>query len=446
MLEKERRELLDKDRTYVWHPFTQMKDYAERDHLLVERAEGVFVYDAEGNRYYDTNSSWWVNVHGHGHPRLREAAARQMEQIDHTMFSGMTHRPGIELAEQLVRRSPAGLDKVFYSDNGSTAVEVALKMSFQYWRQSGKPDKTKFVFLDGSYHGDTIGAVSVGGVDLYHSIFKPMLFHAYRVPSPSPQAEGGVGPERALDALRELFAAEADRIAGIIVEPMIQAAGGMLMHPADYVAGVRELCTRYGVHMIADEVAVGFGRTGRLFACEHAGVTPDFMCLSKGLTAGIVPLSATLATAEVFEAFYDDYERFKQFFHGHSFTGNPVACAIALESLRMLDEPETQARMAAGAEALAAEAQRFAARPHTGRLRTLGHVAAFELFADAAAGVRFDSARRTGFQVYLEGLREGLLLRPLGDTLYFWLPLCVEPEQVRDIADRTERVLDRLGL
>lgn len=450
-------ELLRKDRQYVWHPFTQMKDYEQQNHLLIDKAEGVYLYDADGSRYYDTISSWWVNVHGHAHPRIKAALARQMDLMDHIQFSGLTHRNGIELAEKLVEITPAGLSRVFYSDNGSTAVEVALKMSFQYWQQSGRKEKSRFAFMDNSYHGDTIGAVSVGGVPLYHSLFKPLLFSAHRVPSPAVlfTADAGAadraeaeesGVVKALGAVQALFEAHGDELAAIIVEPLVQAAGGMLVYPPSYLAGLRDLCSRYEVHLIADEVAVGFGRTGRMFACEHAAISPDIMCLSKGLTAGIIPLAATLCTEEIYSAFYDDYDTQKTFFHGHSFTGNPVAAAVALESLRIFAEEQVQERVQETSALLQSELPAFGQLDHVGHLRGLGMIGAFDLLADPSKGVPFDGSLRMGYQVYQEGLKEGLILRPLGDTIYFWLPLCVTPEQVKDITARTMKVLHGLKL
>lgn len=448
-----KQELLQKDRQYVWHPFTQMKDYAAHDHLLIEKAEGIYLYGADGNRYYDTTSSWWVNIHGHSHPRIKAAIARQLEQTDHVMFSGLTHQPGIELAEKLVEITPDGLNRVFYSDNGSTAVEVAIKMSFQYWQQVGRKDKVKFVYMDNSYHGDTIGAVSVGGVDLFHSMFKPLLFHACKVPSPNlcewhdHSAHGEQEcVESCLRQIEQLFEQDAHDIAAFIIEPMIQAAGGMIIYPASYLKGVRELCTRYRIHLIADEVAVGFGRTGTMFGCEHAQIAPDMMCLSKGLTAGVIPMSATLCTDEIYAAFYDDFTTLKTFFHGHSFTGNPLAAAVALESLRIFQDEHVLEHVSESAVHLKEQLRRFDAYRRVGDLRSLGMVAAMDLFADKAARQRFDYTERAGYRVYLEGLKEGLILRPLGDTIYFWLPLCTTVPQITDILDRTERVLQRLGM
>ncbi|MDB5054854.1 MAG: adenosylmethionine--8-amino-7-oxononanoate aminotransferase BioA [Bacilli bacterium] len=448
-----KQELLRKDRQYVWHPFTQMKDYADMDPIVIEKAEGVYLYDADGQRYYDTNSSWWVNLLGHSHPRIKQAIARQLECMDHVMFSGLTHAPGIELAEKLIEITPQGLSKVFYSDNGSTSVEVALKMSFQYWQQTERKTKKKFVFVENSYHGDTLGAVSVGGVDEYHSVFRPLLFSAHAVPSPNVWAWPDTSEQGAhacvahcLDAVRRRFESSASEIAALIVEPMIQAAGGMIMYPAAYLRGLRELCTQFEVHLIADEVATGFGRTGRMFGCDHAGITPDLMCLSKGITAGVMPLAATLCTDAVFDAFYDDYETLKTFTHGHSFTGNPIATATALETMRIFEDEPIMEQVQESAAYLREQMQAFSAFTHVDQIRSLGMIAAFELFADKANKQRFDFKERIGFKAYQAGLKEGLFLRPLGDTLYYWLPLCTTKAQIADIIKRTQKVLLTLGM
>lgn len=445
-----KRTLLDKDRKYVWHPFTQMKDYEQEDHVLLEKAEGIYVYDADGNRYADTVSSWWVNIHGHGHPRIKSAMERQFAQMDHVMFSGFTHQPGIELAEQLVQITPEGLNKVFYSDNGSTAVEVALKMSFQAWQQSGHPNKTRFVFMENSYHGDTIGAVSVGGVELFHSMYKPLLFQTFKVPSPYIYQWPGEDEEacirECLQAVEALFEQHHEEIAAFIIEPMVQAAGGMIIYPASYVKGVRELCTRYGIHLIADEVAVGFGRTGKMFACQHASISPDIICLSKGITAGTVPLAATLCTDEIYNAFYDDYSTMKTFFHGHSFTGNPVTAAVALESLKIFEDEQTMANMQMRIPTFQRGLHRFRSFEHVGDVRQIGYIGAIELVKDRKTKELFPFEERIGTKVYKAGLNEGLILRPLGHLIYFWLPLCTTAEQIEEILGKTERVLEKLRL
>jgi adenosylmethionine-8-amino-7-oxononanoate aminotransferase len=453
MQPSKKNQLFNNDRNYVWHPFTQMKDYAEQDHVLIEKAEGVFLFDADGNRYYDTNSSWWVNIHGHAHPRIRDAINNQFQQMDHVMFSGLTHPSAIELAEKLVMLSPEGLNKVFYSDNGSTAVEVAVKMSFQYWQHKGQKEKCKFIYLDQSYHGDTMGAVSVGGVEIYHATFKSLMFKSYNVPSPhSLKWENGEFESKeaclsfCITALRDRLEQSSHEVAAIIVEPMIQAAGGMLMVPAEYLRAVRELCDEFNVHLIADEVATGFGRTGKMFACEHTNLTPDLMCLSKGITAGVMPLSVTLATNDIYEAFYDDYATMKTFFHGHSFTGNPLACAVALESLRIFEDELVMDHVKQVSTHLSHQVQRFSASKHLANVRSLGMIAAFNLYENAEKRTPYNFTERMGFKVYLEGLKHGLMLRPLGDTLYYWLPLCTTEGQINDIVERTEKVLQSMDL
>ncbi len=438
-----------KDRQYIWHPFTQMKDYAARDHILIERAAGAFLFDANGNRYYDTISSWWVNPHGHSHPRIRSAINEQMQAFDHVQFSGFTHMPAIQLAERLVHMTPKGLDKVFYSDNGSTAVEVALKMSFQYWQQSGKASKTKFVFLENSYHGDTLGAVSVGGVDLYHALYKPLLFHALKLPAPqvlqqklndviSDTAAQQQVVEHCLAEAARLFESQHADIAGIIVEPIIQAAGGMNIYPASYLAGLRKLCDQYEIHLIADEVAVGFVRTGKMFACEHAGISPDILCLSKALTGGVLPLSVTMCSNRIYEAFYDDYETYKTFFHGHGYTANAIACAAANASLDIFAEEHTVTHVNTLAKQLSEQLQTLIELPFIKNVRQLGLIAAFDLQPTDP------SRNRIGFDTYLEGLKHGIILRPLGNVLYYWLPLCVNGDDLREIVRRTKTVLENV--
>jgi adenosylmethionine-8-amino-7-oxononanoate aminotransferase len=460
--------LQQKDRQFVWHPFAQMKDYENEHFPIIDKAKGLFLWDVDGNRYYDTNSSWWVCLHGHSHPRINEAIRRQLERLEQVNFGSFTHEPGIELAAELVSRTPEGLNKVFYSDNGSTAVEVALKMSFQYWQQVGRPMKSKFVYIENSYHGDTIGSVSVGGVDLYHKLYRPLLFETYAAPSPHvygwarkhgyaseemssrrSSLEWSIAEdcvEQALSGLGRLLEEKHETISAVILEPMIQAAGGMMIHPASYVQGVRRLCDQYQVHLIADEVATGFGRTGKMFACEHADITPDFICLSKGLTAGYVPMAVTMTTDEIYQAFYDDYDKLKTFFHGHSFTGSPVAAAVALESLRIFDEESVLEKAQGTSAMLHREVQRFWNRPHVGDIRGIGHIAAIELVENPASGKTFPFERRMGREVFKAGLKEGLFLRPLGDLVYFWLPLSVTEEEIHDMVDRTEKVFERLGL
>jgi adenosylmethionine-8-amino-7-oxononanoate aminotransferase len=410
-----------------------MKDYAEREHILIERAQGIFLYDADGNAYYDTISSWWVNPHGHCHPQIMDAIQKQLQDFDHIQFSGFTHRPAVELAEKLVKMGPPGLTKVFYSDNGSTAVEVALKMSFQYWQQINRSNKTKFVFLKNSYHGDTLGAVSVGGVDLFHSLYKPLLFHAYQLEAPNQLESEAM---RCLTAAEHLFMEHHEQIAAIIVEPMIQAAGGMNIYHESFLKGLRSLCDRYEIHLIADEVAVGFGRTGKMFACDHASISPDLLCLSKALTGGVLPLSVTMCSEQIYAAFYDDYQANKTFFHGHGYTANAIACAAALASLTIYENEHTEAHIVRCSEALHRGLLPLRNHPYIHNVRQLGLVAAFDLVSLDPPMERF------GFEIYLEGLKHGIVLRPLGQVIYYWLPFCVTEEDITAIVTRTVATID----
>jgi len=438
--------LQDKDRKYLWHPYTQMKDYEVRDLLLVDRAEGLYLFDDQGRRYFDTISSWWCIVHGHNHPVIREVVRRQLERLDQVLLAGTTHEGAILLAEQLVGLTPPGLTKVFFSDNGSTACEVALKMSLQYWRQSGVPKKQYFVALERGYHGDTIGTMSLGGTPEFHGPFAAMMFESFRIPSPycyrCPMGKQRPDCDLAcLKPLEELLAAKGERIAGLIMEPLIQAAGGMIVYPAEYLEKAAALARRYNIHLILDEVATGFGRTGKMFALEHAGVGPDFLCLSKGLTGGVLPMAATLTTDEIHGAFYGDYRENRTFFHGHTFTGNPLAAAAALGSLRVFNEERTLARIQDTVPFLHQRMQRFRELPWVGDLRCLGMIAALELVRDQESHEPFDPALRVGWHIYLKGLEQGLLLRPLGNVIYLWLPLSATRAEIEEITDRMWQVV-----
>ena len=338
------------DREFVWHPFTQMKDYASKDPIVIERAEGSYLIDSEGKKYIDGVSSLWVNIHGHAVPEIDGAIKRQLELVSHSTLLGITNPPAVELAKELVEICPPGLKKVFYSGDGASAVEVALKMAFQYWSHKGRPEKKAFLCLDNGYHGDTLGAVSVGGIDIFHKAFSPLLFKTYRAPSyycyrcPLGETWPGCGIACA-DEMGEILRENHEEIAAVILEPCVQAAGGMVVAPDGYLAKVREYCTRYDVLMIVDEVATGFGRTGKMFACEHDGVTPDMMVLGKGMTGGYLPLSATITTDEIYEEFLGDYEEFKTFFHGHSYSGNPLSCAAAMGNLEAFRNNDTLAAL-----------------------------------------------------------------------------------------------------
>jgi adenosylmethionine-8-amino-7-oxononanoate aminotransferase len=409
--------------------------------LWIERAKGLHLVDADGNRYYDAISSWWCVVHGHGHPRIREAVARQMERLDHVLFAGATHEPAVRLAERLSSIAPEGLSRVFFSDNGSTAVEVALKMSLQYWRNVGEEGRTAFVCLDRGYHGDTAGCMSVSGVEAFLRAFRPILFPARRIPAPycyrcpvgKEYPSCGVSCLAALgDALREGGRA----VAAVILEPLLLGAGGMIVYPPEFLAGAARLAREHGVHLILDEVATGFGRTGTMFACGQAAVSPDFLCLSKGLTGGTIPLAATVTTPEVYNAFLGDPDGGKTFYHGHTYTANPVGCAAALASLDLLEEERLVDRVAGLAPRLAEGVRSLSALPFVGDVRHIGMVAALELVKDKSTKEELPGTAPVFREIRREGLRRGLFLRPLGNVVYLFLPQAVTRTDLDDILDR----------
>jgi len=438
--------LIAKDRKYVWHPYTQSKDSERHPPLLIERARGIKLYDSSGKFYYDTISSWWCNVHGHNHPSIKKALTRQLGRLEHVLFAGCTHEPGILLAEELAAASPGNLKRVFYSDNGSTAVEVALKMSVQYWRNTGRPRKNAFICLDHGYHGDTIGAMSVSGIDLFTRPFQALTFQSHRVPSPYCY-RCPMGTERrscSLECIRPLASTlkkYSSSAAALILEPMLLGAGGMLVYPADYLKKAAALAQKFGVHLIADEVATGFGRTGAMFACEHAGVSPDFMCVSKGITSGYLPLAATLTTDEIAAAFRAEYAEKKTFFHGHTYTANPLACAAGLASLQVFKDEKTLKHVNAVMPLFRKRLLEFLAFPNVGDARCIGLIGALELVKDKKTKKRFAFTDRVGYRIYLTGLRHGIMLRPLGNVLYLFLPLCVTVSEMEDIFSRLRMTL-----
>jgi len=440
------RSLAARDDARLWHPYTQM--LTRPAPLAIVRGEGVYLYTEDGRRILDGISSWWVNIHGHSHPRLNDALARQAGELEHVIFAGCTHRPAIELAERLVAVLPKGLERVFYSDNGSTAVEVAAKMAMQYWANRGRPERRRFVALHHAYHGDTVGSMSVSESSIFTDAFRPMLFdvervhapYCYRCPLHLERATCGIA---CLSDLDERLAAHADDIAGVIVEPMLQGAGGMIMWPAEFLGGVRRLCDRHGVLMIADEVLTGFGRTGRLFACEHAGVTPDIVCLSKALTAGYMPLAATVATGAVYEAFLSE-DRTRTFFHGHSFTANPLACAVAIASLDLVQELNVVERVKRLEAQMRDGLSGLTDVPMVGDVRVLGGVAAIELVSDRATRATGGYLDGVGPRLSAAFLERGLLLRPLGNVLYFMPPYVITDDEVDWVMGEIASVLERL--
>ncbi len=412
-------ELATTDHAHLWHPFTQQRGWVGEQPLVIERAEGTDLIDVDGRRYIDGVSSLWCNVHGHRHPRLDAAVRAQLDRVAHTTMLGLSHPPGIELARRLVQLTPAGLQRVFYSDSGSTAVEIALKMAFQFWQQADAPAarrRTRFVALRDAYHGDTVGSVSLGGIDLFHSLYRPLLFDALR-------AEPGDSAD-----LERILIAHGDEVAAVVVEPLVQGAAGMLVHPPGYLHSVRELCDRHGTLLIVDEVATGFGRTGRMFACEHEGVAPDFLCLAKGLTGGYLPLAATLTTERVYEGFLGEFEELRTFFHGHTYTGNPLACAAALATLDVFEEERTLEHVAELDALLDEILEPVAALSAVGDVRRRGLMCGIELTG-------FALGRRMGHRVTLEARRRGAVVRPLGDVVILMPPLAIGARELRRLVD-----------
>ena len=437
---------IKKDLKYIWHPYTQMKDCEILPPLLIEKAKGIKLYDAGGNFYYDTISSWWCNVHGHNHPKIKAAIKKQLDSLEHVLFAGFTHKPAIILAEKLVSITPKSLTKVFFSDNGSTAVETALKMSFQYRRNIGERQKTGFISLDNGYHGDTLGAMSVSGVEQFNKMFSPLLFKSFKVPCPycyrCPMKKQR--PGCALECIRplgKLLKEKSHKITAMILEPMVMAAGGMIVYPRQYLKKTAALLKKYNVHLIVDEVATGFGRTGRMFACEHVGVEPDFMCLSKGITAGFLPLAATLTTEKIYSAFYGDYEEGKTFCHGHTYTANPPACAAAIASLEVFAEEDTINRINEIVPVLRKGLESFRKLRYVGDVRSIGMIGALEIVRDKESKKVFESGRRIGLEIYKKGLAKNLLLRPLGNVIYLFLPLCIKQKELETVLDRCYEII-----
>jgi len=424
-----------RDLRHVWHPCTQMKDHEALPPIPIRRGVGAWLEDYEGRRYLDAISSWWVNLFGHANARINAAVRTQLESLEHVILAGFTHEPVIALSEALAELAPAGLTRCFYADNGSSAVEVAVKMSFHYWRNTGNGGKRRFITLANSYHGETLGALAVGNVELYKEIYRPLLMEV--VTAPSPDCYARAAGESWADYSRRRFAdmeallsQHAAETCAVIVEPLVQCAGGMRMYDPVYLKLLREACDKHGVHLIADEIAVGFGRTGTLFACEQAGIRPDFLCLSKGLTGGYLPLSTVLTTEEVYAAFYDEYAKLKAFLHSHSFTGNPLACAAALASLAIFREDHTLERNRTLAAHLGARARELEAHPHVAEVRQRGMIVAAELAADKATRRPYPWQERRGLAVYRHALSRGVLLRPIGNVVYFMPPYVVTSEEI----------------
>jgi adenosylmethionine---8-amino-7-oxononanoate aminotransferase len=424
-----------RDLAHVWHPCTQMKDHEELPMIPIRRGDGVWLEDYDGKRYLDAISSWWVNLFGHANPRINAAIAKQLESLEQVILAGFTHEPVIALSEALTALAPPGLSRCFYADNGSSAVEVAVKMSFHYWRNCGRTQKRRFITLTNSYHGETLGALAVGNVDLYKEIYQPLLMDVISVPSPDcferePGESWADHSRRKFAAMEAALATHAHEACAVIVEPLVQCAGGMRMYDPVYLSLLRQACDRYQVHLIADEIAVGFGRTGTLFACEQAGIRPDLLCLSKGLTGGYLPLSTVMTTDAIYGAFYDEYTKLRAFLHSHSFTGNPLGCAAALASLAIFRDDHILERNRALAAHMGARARELQDHPHVAEVRQRGMIVAIELTPNKATREPYPWTERRGLTIYRHALSCGVLLRPVGNVVYFMPPYVITPPQI----------------
>ncbi len=435
------------DRRHVWHPFTQMQEYFSLPPLAIATGRGGWLTDTEGRSYLDGTASIWTNVHGHNDPDLNAALQRQLVDVAHSTMLGLTHPVGAELAAELARLAPDGLGRVFFSDNGSNAVEIALKLSFQYWQLVGRPEKRGVIGLSGGYHGDTFGAMAVGDSGFFHERFRPWCFPATHLSAPHCREWGGrirsADSTVSLAALRVLLDEQSDRIACFILEPSVQGAAGMRLQPPGFVREVAALCRAHDVHLILDEVFVAFGRLGSMLVCAEDGVTPDFLCLAKGLTAGYLPLAATLAREEIFAAFLGSYESHRAFFHGHTFTGNPLAAAVALENIRKLRPLVTDGTLSTRSACFGRLIdETFSAHPHVREIRQRGFAAALDLAPARDSVENFPEAQRMGLQICMRARQRGLLLRPLGDSLLLVPPLCLSEEELGELVRRTARALD----
>jgi adenosylmethionine-8-amino-7-oxononanoate aminotransferase len=443
--------LAELDRTHLWHPFTQAEEWDAEDMLIVERGEGSWLFDTDGNRYLDGISSLWVNIHGHRHPAVDRAIIEQLGRVAHTTLLGQGSPPSIELARRLVGLAPGSLNRVFYSDSGSTSVEVALKMAYQYFQQRGRPGdsaRRRFLAFTDAYHGDTVGSVSLGGIDLFHGMYKPLLFDALRAPypycyrCPLGKSEGtcGLACVKKLEKILEMHGRET---AAVVIEPLVQGAAGIITAPEGYLRAVSDLSKKHGVLLVCDEVATGFGRTGTMFACEQEGVEPDFMCVAKGISAGYLPLAATLTTEEVYEAFRGPYTAHRTFYHGHSYTGNPLACAAALASLDVFEQEKVLEKLPAKMEHLdRLLRKKISPHPHVGDVRRRGLMAGIELVANRETKESFPVARRIGRQVILEARKRGVIIRPLGDVVVLLPPLSISEEEIDLLVEVTAQAIE----
>lgn len=451
LVEKERKQLEEWDKKYIWHPFTQMKEWLSEPNLIIEKGKNSYLYDIHGNKYLDGVSSLWVNVHGHRKKEIDNAIKEQLEKVAHSTLLGLSNVPAIELAKRLVeivpkavargqgsgvRKRYSELAKVFYSDSGSTSVEIALKIAFQYWQNKGYKSKTRFLTFKNAYHGDTMGSVSLGGMDLFHQIYRPLLFQTIQVSSPYCYRchLGMEYPACKIACLKEVedrLKKQHKEVAALVIEPLVQGAAGMLIQPEGFIKGLRRLCYKYELLMIADEVATGFGRTGKMFACEHDGVAPDILCVAKGITGGYLPLAATLTTEDIYNAFLAEYKEFKTFFHGHTYTGNPLACAAAIANLELFEKEETLKRLQPKISLIETELKKFQELSHVGDIRQKGFMIGIEMVKDKKTKAPYPIEKRVGHKVILEARRRGAILRPLGDVIVLMPPLSIKEAELK---------------
>lgn len=426
-----------KDLKYIWHPCGQMKDYEELNPIVIEKGEGAWLYDIDGNKYLDCISSWWANTLGHSNKRINEAIKRQIDSIEHVIFANFSNKPAIELSEKLVNITPENLTKVFFSDNGSSAVEIALKMSFHYNMQKGRTKKRRFVALSDAYHGETLGALSVCDIDEFNMIYKPLLLDTIRVEGPDCyRCKYGCNRENCnaecFESMEKSLVENHHEISAIIVEPMVQGAAGMKIYSQIYLKKLREFCDKYEIHLIVDEIAMGFGRTGKMFACNHAEISPDLMCLSKGISAGYMPMSVVMTTDEIYDCFYGDYNERKSFIHSHTYSGNALGCAIALENLKIFEEDNIiESNKGKGELIRKLTNEKAKALKHIGEVRSIGMITAIEIVKNRKSKESFSCNLRVGYEIYKIALTKGLLLRPIGDVLYFIPPYIINEEEIK---------------
>lgn len=437
-----KKQLMDWDKEYIWHPFTQMKDYMDMNPLVIQKGEGSYLVDTSGKRYIDGVSSLWVLVHGHGKKELVDAIQKQSKTLCHSTLLGLANVPSVILAKKLIEIVPKGLSKVFYSDNGSTSVEIALKMAYQYWQQKGEKRRKRFIAFTNAYHGDTIGAVSVGGIDLFHQVYGPLLFKTFKAPSPYcyrcpmklRQETCGMA---CVDAFEKVVKKHHEETCAVIIEPLVQGAAGMILQPPGWLNAIWKIAKEYGLLFIADEVATGFGRTGNLFACEEERISPDFMCVAKGITGGYLPLAATLSTKEVFNGFLGQFDEFKTFFHGHTYTGNPIACAVAVESINLFKKEGLLQKLQQKTAILKNSLDRFKELTHVGEVRQKGFMVGIELIKSRKTKRPYAPGDKIGQKVIWEARKRSVIIRPLGDIIVLMPPLAIDRPTLEELVDVT---------